>query len=89
MNSLIIDAARKKICLTLIKDENIYSISHENSKTNYEKLTILINDFLTIDKQKICALHHASIQEIDRLQTQNIEKIQGLILVQNDENKEI
>ena len=46
MNSLIIDAAGKKICLTLIKDENIYSTSHENSKTNYEKLTILINEFI-------------------------------------------
>ena len=30
----------------LIKDKNIYSVSHENSKTNYEKLSILINDFL-------------------------------------------
>ena len=30
----------------LIKDKNIYSASHENSKTNYEKLTILIYDFL-------------------------------------------
>ena len=30
----------------LIKDKNIYSVSHENSKTNYEKLTILINNFL-------------------------------------------
>ena len=55
MNNLIIDAANKKICLTLIKNENIYSISYDNSKTNYEKLTILINDFiidndLTIDK---------------------------------------
>ena len=29
-----------------MKDKNIYSVSHENSKTNYEKLTILINDFL-------------------------------------------
>ena len=46
MNNLIIDAASKKICLMLIKDENIYSISHENSKTNYEKLTILINEFI-------------------------------------------
>ena len=46
MNSLIIDAANKKICLTLIKNRNIYSISHENSKTNCEKLTILINDFI-------------------------------------------
>ena len=46
MNILIIDAANKKIFLMLIKDENIYSVSHENSKTNYEKLTILISDFL-------------------------------------------
>ncbi len=30
----------------LIKDKNIYNVSHENSKTNYEQLTILISDFL-------------------------------------------
>ena len=48
MNSLIIDAANEKIYLMLITNENIYSISHENSKTNYEKLTILINDFIKI-----------------------------------------
>ena len=47
MNILIIDAANEKIFLMLIKkDKNIYSASHENSKTNYEKLIILINDFL-------------------------------------------
>ena len=46
MNELIIDAAKEKIFLMLIKDKNIYSVSHENSKTNYEKLTILINDFI-------------------------------------------
>jgi|TARA_B110000444_G_scaffold259824_1_gene304767 tRNA threonylcarbamoyladenosine biosynthesis protein TsaB len=46
MNDLIIDAANEKIILILIKDNNIYSASHENSKTNYEKLTILINSFL-------------------------------------------
>ena len=46
MNNLIIDAASEKIFLMLIKDKNIYSVSHENSKTNYEKLTILIDDFL-------------------------------------------
>jgi tRNA threonylcarbamoyladenosine biosynthesis protein TsaB len=53
MNNLIIDAAGKKICLTLIKDENIYSTSHENSKTNYEKLTILINEFINGHDLKI------------------------------------
>jgi len=53
MNSLIIDAANKKICLTLIKNKNIYSISHENSKTNYEKLTILIDNFIKAYDLKI------------------------------------
>jgi tRNA A37 threonylcarbamoyladenosine modification protein TsaB len=46
MNNFIIDAANEKIFLMLIKDKNIYSVSHENSKTNYEQLTILIHDFL-------------------------------------------
>ena len=46
MNKLIIDAANNKIFLMIIKSKNIYSISHENSKTNYEKLTILINEFI-------------------------------------------
>ena len=46
MNKLIIDAVNDKIFLMLIKNKNIYNISHENSKTNYEKLTILINDFI-------------------------------------------
>ena len=46
MNSLIVDAANEKIFLMLMKGKIIYSASHENSKTNYEKLTILINDFL-------------------------------------------
>ena len=53
MNDLIIDAASEKIFLMLIKDKNIYSVSHENSKTNYEKLTILINDFLDKNDVKI------------------------------------
>ena len=53
MKDLIIDAANKKIFLMLIKNKNIYSVSHENSKTNYEKLTILINEFLDKNDLKI------------------------------------
>ena len=54
MNILIIDAANEKIFLMLIKkDKNIYSASYENSKTNYEKLTILINEFLILNDLKI------------------------------------
>ena len=49
MNKLIVDAARDKIFLILIVGENIYTCSHENSKINFEKLTILINDFLKIN----------------------------------------
>ena len=32
---------------------NIYNITHENSKINYEKLTLIINDFLGSNKLKI------------------------------------
>ena len=59
MNNLIIDATNEKIFLMLIKSKNIYSVSHENSKTNYEKLTILINDFLKN--------HDLNINEISKL----------------------
>ena len=37
----------------VIKSKNIYSARYENSKTNYEKLTILINDFLNLYELKI------------------------------------
>jgi tRNA A37 threonylcarbamoyladenosine modification protein TsaB len=53
MNSLIIDAARDKIFLTNILDKNIYTCSHENSKINFEKMIVLINDFLEINKNSI------------------------------------
>ena len=46
INKLIIDAIDKKIFLMIICDVNVYNVTHENSKTNYEKLTILISDFL-------------------------------------------
>jgi len=46
MNSLIVDAARDKIFLTHIVSKNIYTCSHENSKINFEKIIILINNFL-------------------------------------------
>ncbi len=59
MNSLIIDAANEKIYLMLIKNKNIYSITHDNSKTNYEKLTILINDFIKT--------YNLTINEISKL----------------------
>tara|TARA_Y100000741_G_scaffold356068_1_gene332236 strand:+ start:352 stop:738 length:387 start_codon:yes stop_codon:yes gene_type:complete len=53
MNKLIIDAAYKDIFLMIITNNNIYNVSHENSKTNYDKLIILINNFLKTQKLQI------------------------------------
>ena len=46
MNKLIIDAANNKLFFMIITNHNNYNITHENSKNNYEKLIILINEFL-------------------------------------------
>ncbi len=51
MNKLIIDAAKEKIFLMIINNSTNYSITHENTKINYEKLTLLINEFL--EKKKV------------------------------------
>ena len=48
---LIIDAAGENIFFMLINDNDIYNVTHTNIKTNYEKLMILINEFL--DKKNI------------------------------------
>ena len=53
MKNLIVDATRDKIFLTLIVNENIYTCSHENSKINFEKLMILINDFLKVNSSSL------------------------------------
>ena len=47
------DVASEKIFLMIISNANIYNITHENSKINYEKLTTLINDFLISYNLKI------------------------------------
>jgi len=53
MNKLIIDIVNEKIFLMIITNGNIYNITHENTKINYEKLTIIINDFLLSKNLKI------------------------------------
>ena len=53
MNKLIVDAARDKIFLTVIISKNIYTCSHENSKINFEKLMVLINEFLKDNKSSL------------------------------------
>ena len=53
MNKLIIDAAGEKIFLMIITNNDIYNITYDNAKINYEKLTIIINDFLSSKNIKI------------------------------------
>ena len=46
MSKLIIDAAKEKVFFMIINNDNKYNITYENSKKNYEKLSLLINIFL-------------------------------------------
>ena len=46
MKRLIIDAAKDKIFLMIINNDINHYITHENTKINFEKLIILINEFL-------------------------------------------
>ena len=50
MNKLIIDVAADKIFLMIIANDHIYNITHENTKINYEKLTLIIKEFLELNK---------------------------------------
>ncbi len=53
MKNLIIDGAGDKIFLTFIVGKNIYTCSYENSKINFEKLMLLINEFLKNNKSSL------------------------------------
>ena len=50
MNKLIIDVANEKIFLMIITSNDIYNITKDNTKINYEKLALIINDFLIFHK---------------------------------------
>mgnify|MGYP001165536396 FL=1 len=53
MTKLIIDATNDNIFFMIITNNNIYSVTHQNTKTNYEKLVILIDNFLENNNLKI------------------------------------
>ena len=48
MNKLIIDVASEKFFLMIITNNDIYNITKDNTKINYEKLTLIINNFLIL-----------------------------------------
>ena len=53
MTKLIIDATNDNIFFMIITNNNIYSVTHQNAKTNYEKLVILVDNFLENNNLKI------------------------------------
>jgi len=63
MNKLIIDAANNKIFFMLIINDINYNISYGNTKNNYEKMIVLIYDFL---KSKKVEMNDISIIYVNR-----------------------
>ena len=59
MNKLVIDAASEKIFLMIIIKDDIYNITKENTKINYEKLTLIVKDLLNS--------HNLKIQDINKI----------------------
>ena len=59
MSKLIIDATKDKIFFMIINNDINYNIVHENTKVNFEKMMILINDFLNSK--------HIKLNEISRI----------------------
>ena len=53
MNKLIIDAASEKIFLMIITKDDVYNITKENTKINYEKLTLIVQNFLNSKNLKL------------------------------------
>ena len=53
MNKLVIDVTNEKIFLMIITKDDIYNITKENTKINYEKLTLIVKDFLYSNSLKL------------------------------------
>ena len=53
MNKLIIDTAKDKIFFMIINCNTNYNITYENNKSNFDKIVILIQDFLNSKNLKI------------------------------------
>ena len=53
MNKLVMDVTNEKIFLMIITKHDIYNITKENTKINYEKLTLILEDFLNLNSLKL------------------------------------
>ena len=53
MNKLIIDVTGENFFLMIITNNDIYNITKENTKINFEKLTLIVKDFLYSNSLKL------------------------------------
>ena len=63
MNFLVIDGASDKICFFSQFNNISYSKYFESSKNNYEKLSILLFDFLNQNNIDLTKLHHLFVNQ--------------------------
>mgnify|MGYP003953435783 FL=1 len=63
MSNLIIDAARDKIFFTVIADSKPYTTEYINNRENFDKLTILIVEFLESNNLNISDISNIFVNQ--------------------------
>ncbi len=63
MNNLIIDAAGEKILFIIITNNKSYTKAHSNSRENFDKLVILLFDFLKENNVQIKDLSNIFVHQ--------------------------
>ena len=63
MNFLVIDGATEKICFFINYNNCSYNKSFESSKNNYEKLSILLFDFLNQNNINLSKISHLFVNQ--------------------------
>ena len=63
MNNLIIDAAGEKILFIIITNNKSYTKAHSNSRENFDKLVILLFDFLKENNLQIKDLSNIFVHQ--------------------------
>ena len=63
MNNLIIDAANEKILFIIITKNKSYTTEHINSIENFDKLVILLFEFLTKNNMKINDINNVFVNQ--------------------------
>ena len=63
MNNLIIDAANEKILFKIITKDESYTSEYPNSRENFDKLTILLFNFLKENNMKISKIDNILVNQ--------------------------